>query len=109
MVLRELVRFLAKVVNDDPEPLLCVLNLTIYALPMEELFPSKLETDCTDFYRPQRSSEGYVFTGVCLSRGGIPACLTAGFFWGGGWYPSMPCRWYPSMTSSRSWEGGIPA
>ena len=44
-------------------------------------------------YRPQRSCEGYVFTGVCLSTGG--------------WYPSMPCRWYPSMPCSRSLgEGG---
>ena len=40
-------------------------------------------------YRPQRSCEGYVFTGVCLSTGG-------------GGYPSMPCRWYPSMPCSRS-------
>ena len=31
-------------------------------------------------YRPQRSCEGYVFTGVCLSKGGggIPACLAGG-------------------------------
>ena len=57
------------------------------------------------FYRPQRSCEGYVFTGVCLPQGR-------------GWYPSMPCRWYPSMPCSRSWgrcaipvciAGGIPA
>ena len=34
---------------------------------------------CENFYRPQRSCEGYVFTGVCLSTVG------------GGWYPSMPC------------------
>ena len=27
---------------------------------------------CT-FYRPQRSCEGYVFTGVCLSTGGVSA------------------------------------
>ena len=34
-----------------------------------------------NFYRPQRSCEGYLFTGVCLSTGGgggIPACLAAG-------------------------------
>ena len=45
-------------------------------------------------YRPQRSCEGYVFTGVCLSTGGvcIPACIAGG-------YPSMPC--------SRSPEGGV--
>ena len=51
------------------------------------------------FYRPQRSCEGYVFTGVCLST------------WGEGEYPSMPCRWYPSRSCSRSrgvraWGGG---
>ena len=45
-------------------------------------------------YRPQRSCEGYAFTGVCLSRGG-------------GWYPSMPCRWYPSMPCNRS-PAGVP-
>ena len=49
-------------------------------------------------YRPQRSCEGYVFTGVCLSTGG-----------GGGWYPSMPCRWYPSMPCSRSSGGCYPS
>ena len=28
------------------------------------------------FYRPQRSCEGYVFTGVCLSTGGcLPQCM----------------------------------
>ena len=28
---------------------------------------------CSDgHYRPQRSYEGYVFTGVCLSTGGVP-------------------------------------
>ena len=39
-----------------------------------------------DFYRLQRSCEGYVFTGVCLStggRGGISACLAAGIGWCG--------------------------
>ena len=38
-----------------------------------------------DNYRPQRSCEGYVFTGVCLStRGdGILACLAAGLGGGG--------------------------
>ena len=29
-----------------------------------------------NFYRPQRSCEGYVFTGVCLSTwGGLPQCM----------------------------------
>ena len=46
------------------------------------------------YYHPQRSCEGYVFTGVCLSTGG-------------GWYPSMPCRWYPSMPFNRSPGGGV--
>ena len=52
-----------------------------------------------DIYHPQRSCEGYVFTGVCLSTGGL--------------YPSMPCKWYPSMPCSRSLGGvcsrGVPA
>ena len=50
---------------------------------------------CRDIYRPQRSCEGYVFTGVCVSTGGgggipaclaggIPACLAAGLQEGGG-------------------------
>ena len=55
------------------------------------------------YYRPQRSCEGYDFTGVCHSvhRGG---------------YPSMHCRWYPSMPCSRGCAipaclaaGGVPA
>ena len=41
--------------------------------------------------------EGYVFTGVCLSTGG------------GGCYPIMHCRWYPSIPCSRSGRGIIPA
>ena len=39
-----------------------------------------------------------MFLHVCLSTGG-----------GGGCYPSMHCRWYPSMPCSRSPGGGIPA
>ena len=27
------------------------------------------------FYHPQRSCEGYVFTPVCLSTGGLPQCM----------------------------------
>ena len=46
------------------------------------------------YYRPQRSCEGYVFTGVCLSTGGM--C-----------HRSMHCRWYPSMPCSRSRGGGV--
>ena len=43
--------------------------------------------------------QGYIFTGICDSvHGG-----------GGGWYPSMHCRWYLSIPSSRSPGGGIPA
>ena len=60
-------------------------------------------------YRPQRSCEGYVFTGVCLSTGGGGLLLGGAWSWGslvpggsaqggclvrgclvqGGWYPSM--------------------
>ena len=45
-----------------------------------------------DFYRPQRSCEGYVFTRVSDSL----------FHGGGGGvcYPSIHCRWYPSMPYS---------
>ena len=40
-------------------------------------------TNGINFYRPQRSCEGYVFTGVCLSTGG---CLVLGsLFQGGAW------------------------
>ena len=55
----------------------------------------------TIHYRPQRSCEGYVFPGVCLSTGGG--------------YSSMPCMWYPSMPCNRclgglltgsAWSGG---
>ena len=49
-------------------------------------------------YRPQRSCEGYVFTRVCDS-----------VHKGGGCYPSMHCRWYPSMPCSRSPGGGMSA
>ena len=48
-------------------------------------------------YRPQRSCEGYVFTRVCqsfCSQGG-EVC-----------YPSMHCRWYPSMPCSRGMCSG---
>ena len=56
-----------------------------------------------NYYRPQRSCEGYVFTGVCLSTGGVTVgclvrgvpgpggCLVGGSAsagWGGGWYPT---------------------
>ena len=37
-------------------------------------------TKSAHYYRPQRTCEGYVFTGVCVSTGGgggIPACLAA--------------------------------
>ena len=44
------------------------------------------------YYRPQRSCEGSVFTRVCQSfcSQGEGLC-----------YPSMHCRWYPSMPCSR--------
>ena len=51
-----------------------------------------------DFYRPQRSCEGYVFTRVCHSVHGGGGCCVC--------YPSMHCRWYPSMPGSRSLGGG---
>ena len=55
-------------------------------------------------YRPQRSWEGYVFTGVCLSTGG---CLVPGGAWSwvvsalGGLVPgrggAWSGAWYPGM------------
>ena len=43
-----------------------------------------------DYYRPQRSCEGYVFTPVCHSvhRGGLPQCML-------GYYPSPQTRHPP--------------
>ena len=50
-------------------------------------------------YRRQRSCDGYVFTDVCVHRGGgIPACLCR-------WYPSMPCNRSPGGSG----PGGVPA
>ena len=40
------------------------------------------------FYRPQRSCEGYVFTGVCLSTGGGGVCLSA-------WWDTTPRSRHP--------------
>ena len=63
------------------------------------------------FYRPQRSWGKVIFSqaSVVLSRGGgIPACIAGGIpacLAAGGCYPSMHCRWYPSMPCSR----GVPA
>ena len=62
------------------------------ALPLTDITQ---KVQLRHFYRPQRSCEGYVFTGVCLSKGG--------------WYPSMPCRWYPSMPCRRSPGGCYPS
>ena len=60
--------------------------------------------------------EGYVFTRVCLSTGGIPVCLAGGIpaclagLQEGGVYPSMPCR-FPGphpVRSLRGLAGGSP-
>ena len=44
-------------------------------------------TQVINFYRPQRSCEGYIFTGVCLSTGGVPdpgvPPLGGAWSWGG--------------------------
>ena len=45
-------------------------------------FCSFSEVQFAYIYRPQRSCEGYVFTGLYLSTGGG----------GREWYPSMPCN-----------------
>ena len=44
--------------------------------------------------------EGYVFTGVCLSIGGMYPSMP----YSRGWYPSMHCRFHPSMPC----KGGSP-
>ena len=53
-------------------------------------------------YRPQRSCEGYVFTGVCLSIGGgssvLGDLLRGGLLQGGAWSRG---GWYPSMHWGR--------
>ena len=56
------------------------------------------------FYRPQRSWGKVMFLHVCVI-----------LFTGGWCYPSMHCRWYPSMPCSRSpgrgacsWGGSAP-
>ena len=48
-------------------------------------------------YHPQRNCEGYVFTGVCLSTGGLVSQHALQQVSRGQCYPSMDCRWYPSM------------
>ena len=49
-----------------------------------------------NFYRPQRSCEGYVFTGVCLSTWGVSASVHAGI-------PQPPgSRHPPEQTPPRS-------
>ena len=47
---------------------------------------------CTDiYYRPQRSCEGYVFTGMCLSTGGLSAPRGGGcLLWGGACSRGVP-------------------
>ena len=48
------------------------------------------EVFACDFYRLQRSCEGYVFTRVCQSFCSWGVC-----------YPNMHCRWYPTMPCNR--------
>ena len=49
------------------------------------------------YYRPRRSWGKVMFLHVCDS-----------VHKGGGCYPSMHCRWYPSMPCSRSPGRGVP-
>ena len=51
----------------------------------------------SDYYRPQRSCEGYVFTGLCLSTGGclVRRGLSA---------PREVCSWGTGLL-----RGGLPA
>ena len=68
-------------------------------------------------YRPQRSCEGYVFTGVCLSTGRMPGpwvsvpggvpgtggeCLFPGGVWSGGW-----CLVWRGLVPAGICSGGL--
>ena len=65
--------------------------------------------------RKRSLGQGNMFTGVCLSTGGVLSQHALQVVSqhalqqvSGGWgvcYPSMHCRWYPSMPCSRSWGG----
>ena len=65
------------------------------------------------FYRPQRSCEGYVFTGICLSRGGcllrgawsrgVGVCLLpGGLVWGRG----VPAPMGAGLGQGNAWSWG---
>ena len=62
-----------------------------------------------NFYRPQRSCKGYVFTGVCLSTGGGGWCLLPG---GGAPGRGVPAPRGPHPGGCLVWEvpapGGVP-
>ena len=85
--------------SNCPRKILAV-NLVLVNLEIAQVVDITVTLNAYN-YRSQRSCEGYVFTGVCLSMGGaipaciaggIPACLAAGLQEGVGGYPSMPCR-----------------
>ena len=64
------------------------------------------------FYHPQRSCEGYIFTGVCLFTGGMPGpgglCLVPGRVSAAGgllWWVSAPEGGVPGLGGVCSGEG----
>ena len=57
-------------------------------------------------YRPQRSCEGYVFTGVCLST--VGECLVpGGLLLGGCLLWRGVCSWGGGLVPGRAWSWGV--
>ena len=82
-----------------------VLKIANFAIIVHKVFMSAGQENSLTFKRHRKYTllppanvvyKGYVFTGVCLSTGALCVC-----------YPSMHCRWYPSMPCSRSGGGGL--
>ena len=73
-----------------------ILSKVKLSLPMRRNFDECIDrlVDVLYFYRPQRSCEGYVFTGVCLSRG---VCLSA-------CWDTTPPGADPPPEQTSSWE-----
>ena len=56
---------------------LCASNEIFQLTPTKRVVLKRLKSIQQLNYRPQRSCEGYVFTGVCLSTRGEGVCLSA--------------------------------
>ena len=65
----------------------------------------------THYYRPQRSCEGYVFTGVCLSTGGGGPGPREGLggvcSWGGAWSQGVWSRGRVCLVPWGVWSQGV--